>query len=66
MEAQKDLLIENISSYLDKYINGILLLEMNYTPTHELNFPIEIKRKESLSFESQFTFDSEDMNEFNV
>ena len=42
MEAQKDFLIENISSYLDKNINDILLLKMNYTPTDELNYPIDI------------------------
>ena len=66
MEAQKDVLIENILSYLDKDINGILFLNMNYTPTDELSFPIDIKRGESLSFESQFEFNTDDMRKYNV
>ena len=66
MEAQKDFLIENISSYLDKEINSILLFKMNYTPTDELSYPIDIKKGESLSFESQFDFKEDDMSKFNV
>ena len=64
--SNDNFVINSISSNLDEEVKDILKLSLDGKDTNQLNYPIHITPDDSLTFDSQFKFDSQDMRRYNV
>lgn len=64
--SNDNLVINSISSYLDEDIKDIFKLRLDGKDINQINYPIKITPDDSLTFDSQFKFDSQDLKRYNV
>lgn len=66
IKSNENIIIEKITSDFLEETKGILQLQLNHVLIDELNYPLIVADKDSLEFDSQFIFNSNDMRKYNV
>lgn len=64
--SNDNFVINSITSELDEEIKDIFKLSLNGKNIEKLDFPIKVTSDDSLTFESQFIFNQQDMRRYNV
>lgn len=64
--SNDNFVITSIASNIDEEIKDIFKLSLDGKDPNQLNYPIHITSDDSLTFDSQFKFDSQDMRKYNV
>lgn len=66
VKSQKNIIIKDISSDLDTDVSDFLELKFNGEDINTLSFPIAVNTDDYLTFDSRFSYDSQDVRKYNA
>ena len=66
IKAQKNIIIKDISSYLDTGVSDFIELKFNGEDINDLSFPIAVNEGDYLTFNSRFLYDTQNVKKYNV